>query len=98
MRQTIWNLCLNAVQAMPEGGEMRVGGRSCPTRPAWLQIWVADTGPGIADEDLPHIFEPFYSTKPEGSGIGLALVYRVLQDHGGLVEAGAGPERARRSP
>jgi signal transduction histidine kinase len=49
-------------------------------------VWITDTGHGIADEDLPHIFEPFYSTKPEGSGIGLALVYRVLQDHGGQIE------------
>ena len=87
MRQAIWNLCLNAVQAMPEaGGEIRVGGYLMPGDSAPLQIWIADTGQGIADEDLPHIFEPFYSTKPEGSGLGLSLVYRVMQDHGGQVE------------
>ena len=88
MRQAIWNLCLNAVQAMPDaGGEIRVGGCLMPGDSAPLQIWIADTGQGIADEDLPHIFEPFYSTKPDGSGLGLALVYRVMQDHGGQVEA-----------
>jgi two-component system sensor histidine kinase PilS (NtrC family) len=92
-RQTLWNLCINAVQSMPEGGELRVGscGLSDHGRPSWLQIWVADTGCGIGDEHLPHIFEPFYSTKPEGSGLGLALVYRVLQDHGGQVEVRTRP-------
>ena len=90
MRQAIWNLCLNAVQAMPDGGEMRVGGRALgQTEPEQIQIWVADSGHGIADADLPHIFEPFYSTK--AGGIGLALVYRVLQDHGGLIEARSRP-------
>ena len=90
MRQAIWNLCLNAVQAMPDGGEMRVGGQALgePEREQ-IQIWVADSGHGIADADLPHIFEPFYSTR--AGGIGLALVYRVLQDHGGLIEARSRP-------
>jgi two-component system sensor histidine kinase PilS (NtrC family) len=87
MRQAIWNLCLNAVQAMPDsGGEIRVGAYLLPWDASRFQIWVTDTGQGIAEEDQPHIFEPFYSTKPEGSGLGLALVYRVMQDHGGQVE------------
>jgi two-component system sensor histidine kinase PilS (NtrC family) len=87
VRQALWNLCLNAVQSMPEGGELRVGGRRLPTAgPGRLQLWITDTGCGIPESDLPHIFEPFYSTKPEGSGIGLALVYRVVQDHGGHIE------------
>ncbi len=86
LRQAVWNLCLNAVQAMPEGGELRVGARSLRERGGRLQISITDTGQGIADGDLPHIFEPFFSTKPEGSGIGLALVYRVVEEHGGSVE------------
>jgi two-component system sensor histidine kinase PilS (NtrC family) len=87
MRQVFWNLCLNAVQAIPDGGgEIRVGSRRLPGDPSQLQFWVADTGSGIADQHLPHIFEPFYSTKAEGSGLGLALVYRVMQDHGGRID------------
>jgi two-component system sensor histidine kinase PilS (NtrC family) len=87
LRQAIWNLCINAVQAMPEGGELRVGGRIVPGGgPPRLQLWISDTGQGIAETDLPQIFEPFFSTKAEGSGIGLALVYRVVQDHGGQIE------------
>jgi two-component system sensor histidine kinase PilS (NtrC family) len=90
MRQAIWNLCLNAVQAMPDGGEMRVGGQALgESDREQIQVWVADSGHGIADADLPHIFEPFYSTK--AGGIGLALVYRVLQDHRGLIEAHSRP-------
>jgi len=82
-RQVVWNLCLNALQAMPEGGELKVamavpGGR--------LLLRVADTGEGIADGDLGHIFEPFYSTKAAGTGLGLALVHRVVQDHGGEID------------
>jgi two-component system sensor histidine kinase PilS (NtrC family) len=86
LRQAVWNLCLNAVQAMPEGGELRVGARSLRERGGRLQISITDSGQGIADGDLPHIFEPFFSTKPEGSGIGLALVYRVVEEHGGSIE------------
>jgi two-component system sensor histidine kinase PilS (NtrC family) len=92
VRQAIWNLCINAVQAMPEGGELRVGGRVVPGGgPPRLQLWISDTGVGIAEHDLPHIFEPFFSTKEEGSGIGLALVYRVVQDHGGQIEVRSQP-------
>ncbi len=82
----MWNLCLNAVQAMPDGGELRVGAQSLRDRGGRLQISITDTGQGIAETDLPHIFEPFFSTKPEGSGIGLALVYRVVEEHGGSIE------------
>ena len=86
-RQAIWNLCLNAVQAMPEGGELRVtmtaGGR--------LVLRVSDTGEGIEAADLGHIFEPFFSTKPGGSGIGLALVHRIVQDHGGEIDVYSRP-------
>lgn len=92
LRQAVWNLCINAVQAMPEGGELRLGGRIVPSgNAASLQLWVTDTGHGITDNDLPHVFEPFFSTKAEGSGIGLALVYRVMQDHGGQIEVRSQP-------
>jgi two-component system sensor histidine kinase PilS (NtrC family) len=87
MRQALWNLCLNAVQAMPDGaGEIRVGSRVLAGNPPRLQFWIADSGAGIAEHDLPHIFEPFYSTKAGGTGLGLALVYRVVQDHGGQID------------
>jgi len=87
-RQAVWNLCLNAVQAMPEGGELRVTIAPVAGR---LLVRITDTGEGIAPDDLGHIFEPFFSTRPDGSGIGLALVHRIVQDHGGEIDVQSRP-------
>jgi two-component system sensor histidine kinase HydH len=87
-RQTAWNLCLNAVQAMPDGGELRV---SMTTVGGRLLVRVTDSGEGIAAADVGHIFEPFFSTKPAGSGLGLALVHRIVQDHGGDIDVESRP-------
>jgi signal transduction histidine kinase len=83
LREAIWNLCLNAVEAMPEGGELRV---TAGLDGGLLRIAVSDTGVGIAAPDLPHIFEPFFSTKAGGNGLGLALVHRIARDHHGDVD------------
>lgn len=83
LRQVFWNLCLNAVEAMHDGGQLHVGARQFGRH---IEVWVSDTGMGIQDADLPHVFEPFFSTKSEGSGIGLALVHRIVQDHGGDID------------
>ena len=82
-RQILWNLCLNAVEAMPEGGELRV---AAVVRGDMLEVTISDTGEGIAASDLSHVFEPFFSTKSEGTGLGLALVHRVVQEHGGDID------------
>jgi signal transduction histidine kinase len=87
-RQVVWNLCLNAVQAMPEGGELHV---KAAVMGRHLQVRVSDTGEGIAHDNLGHVFEPFFSTKPDGSGLGLALVHRIMQDHGGEVHVESAP-------
>ena len=87
-RQAVWNLCLNAVQAMPEGGELRIGAQVVDDQ---LTVQVSDTGDGIAATEIHHVFEPFFSTKPGGSGLGLALVHRVLQDHGGDINVDSTP-------
>ncbi|MGH7278141.1 MAG: two-component system sensor histidine kinase NtrB, partial [Candidatus Rokuibacteriota bacterium] len=87
-RQAVWNLCLNAVEAMPDGGELRVGAEVHRRR---LEVSVADTGDGIASAELSHLFEPFFSTKPHGSGLGLALVHRIVQDHGGEADVRSAP-------
>jgi two-component system sensor histidine kinase PilS (NtrC family) len=88
LRQALWNLCLNAVDAMPEGGELTVGATVVASR---LELSVADTGRGIAPDDVTHIFEPFFSTKPEGSGLGLALVHRIVRDHDGEIDVQTDP-------
>jgi two-component system, NtrC family, sensor histidine kinase PilS len=88
MSQAIWNLCLNAVEAMPEGGELRVGARPAERERGLgrLEVWITDTGHGIPEADLAHVFEPFYSTKAGGTGLGLASVYRIVHEHGGQIE------------
>jgi two-component system sensor histidine kinase PilS (NtrC family) len=88
LRQAVWNLCLNAVEAMPGGGELTI---EAAPREAVLELRVADTGHGIAGPDLGHLFEPFFSTRPEGTGLGLALVHRVVRDHGGQVDVESEP-------
>jgi two-component system sensor histidine kinase PilS (NtrC family) len=93
LRQALWNLCLNAVEAMPAGGELTV---AAAVRDGQLAIEVADTGDGIPPADLPHLFEPFFSTKPGGTGLGLAMVHRIVQDHGGEVSVDSVPGRGTR--
>src|SRR2546426_360790 len=88
-RQVLWNLCLNAVEAMPEGGELRVGATLVPGHK--LEVSVADSGHGIAPDDLAHVFEPFFSTKSDGTGLGLSLVHRIVQEHGGEVDVRSTP-------
>jgi two-component system sensor histidine kinase PilS (NtrC family) len=82
-RQAIWNLCLNAHEAMPGGGELRVAATASDDT---LVVRVTDTGEGVPPDDVAHVFEPFYSTKTSGTGLGLAMVQRIVQDHGGRVE------------
>jgi PAS domain S-box-containing protein len=83
MEQALTNLVLNAVEAMPIGGILNVG-LSAGDR--WLSITVSDTGPGIPLEIQRHIFEPFFTTKTRGTGLGLAVARRVIEEHGGTIE------------
>ena len=82
LRQVIWNLVLNAAQAMPGGGCVRVSLSQIGER---LRIMVVDEGSGIPQADLQKVFDPFYSRKTGGTGLGLATVDRVAREHGGEV-------------
>ena len=94
--QVVSNLVLNADQAMGDGGVIRVGARNMSLSEAWgplppgryVEVQVADDGPGIPSKDLPHIFDPFFTTKPQGSGLGLAVCFSVVQKHGGHIAVG----------
>lgn len=85
LEQALIALMINAIEAMPEGGILKVhtrdGGRDV------VEIVIKDNGIGIKEEDLPHIFEPFYTTKKDGKGVGLGLsvVYGIVERHGGLI-------------
>jgi len=85
MQQVFLNLVLNAVEAMPRGGRLEVG--VCPTaEPRGASISFSDSGRGIAPADLSHIFDPFYTTKPDGLGLGLYVTRNIVKQHGGHIE------------
>ena len=85
LRQAFINIVQNAVQAMPSGGGVRI--RTRPEEVDWVRVTVTDQGVGIAPEDVDKIFKLYYTSKPGGSGIGLSVVYRIVQLHDGTVEA-----------
>lgn len=83
MKQVLVNLIKNAMQAMTRGGVLTVqtGGAG-----DWVWVDVTDTGGGIAQDKINHIFEPFYTTKKKGTGLGLMIVQRIVHQHGGKIE------------
>jgi signal transduction histidine kinase len=91
LRQTLLNLILNGFQAMPEGGTLTLEAK---TSNGNILIGVADTGNGIASENLARIFDPYFTTKARGSGLGLAIARRIVEAHRGTItvfsEAGRG--------
>jgi two-component system NtrC family sensor kinase len=95
IQQALMALLINACQAMENGGEI-----SLTTRPTTdgVEIEVADTGPGMTPEVAQHAFEPFYTTKEQGSGVGLglAVVYGIVQRHGGRIDLDTAPGKGCR--
>jgi signal transduction histidine kinase/CheY-like chemotaxis protein len=98
--QAIQNLTLNAVEAMPHGGVIRIslanetivpGANSALAPGRHVRLAIADSGVGIKPEILPRIFDPFFSTKKVGSGLGLATVYSIVKRHDGRIEAESTP-------
>ena len=83
LKQAFMNVVLNAIEAMPQGGVLKV---STITDEDSVGIKVVDTGVGILEEDLSQLFEPFFTKKMRGTGLGLANVKRILGEHGGSVE------------
>jgi signal transduction histidine kinase len=83
VRQALLNLMLNGMQAMAEGGRLTINLRR---EHQLAVVEVTDEGEGIAPDVLPRIFELYFTTKAKGSGIGLAMTYRILQMHGGALD------------
>ncbi|GGA65989.1 hypothetical protein GCM10011507_16990 [Edaphobacter acidisoli] len=91
IQQALLNLVLNAMQAMKHGGNIEVRVRRDHQ---FAVVEVADDGEGIPPEVLPRIFELYFTTKPKGSGIGLAMTYRILQMHGGTLDVRSNTDAA----
>jgi signal transduction histidine kinase len=89
LQQALLNLALNACDAMPDGGTLRMTCRAAPRRR--VEVRVEDTGIGIQPEHLGRIFDLYFTTKAKGSGIGLSMVFRIVQLHGGEVEVESTP-------
>ena len=85
LEQVLMNLLLNARDAMPGGGSVTIRGAHAVERPGWVQLVVADTGGGIPSDSLARIFEPGFTTKANGSGLGLWISRRVIRDHRGEI-------------
>lgn len=100
LQQAFLNVLQNACQAMPDGGTVTLWAEQ--EQADWVKISIADTGSGIPAQDLDKIFTLYYSTKPDGSGIGLSMVYRIIQLHDGTIEVqsevGRGTTMAIRLP
>jgi signal transduction histidine kinase len=88
LQQVLWNVLLNAVQAMNTEGTVSVAARRVNDR---VDILVTDTGKGIPPEHVSKIFEPFFSTKHKGTGLGMTISKRIMDQHGGSITVTSTP-------
>lgn len=103
IRQVFWNLSINAVEAMEKGGRLKVSSRLVTTLASngaagtpWVEVAFSDTGRGISEPDLGKIFYPFFTTKDHGSGLGLSIVHRIVEDHQGRIHVESRPGEGAR--
>lgn len=93
MKQVFFNLIKNSLEAMPDGGTMAI---SLTVGDAYLTLDFLDSGMGIAPDDFSRIFEPYHTTKEAGNGLGLMIVQRIIQEHGGQIEVSSKPNAGTR--
>lgn len=86
MKQVILNLLMNAIQAMPKAGRLGLSGRVSRDG-HWVELTIQDSGIGIPPEDMDKLFDPFFSTKEGGIGLGLSIAHRIIDQHHGKIEA-----------
>jgi two-component system sensor histidine kinase PilS (NtrC family) len=90
LRQLFWNLSRNAIQAMPDGGRLTVSAER--RKSTAILVW-SDSGVGMSEDVRQRAFEPFMTTNPQGTGLGLAVVYTAVEDHGGSIDIDSAPGR-----
>jgi len=84
LKQVFWNLCQNALRAMPNGGPLTI--RAWKSNDGGARVAFEDRGMGMAPEEQARLFEPFHSGFPGGTGLGLSIVFQILEDHGGRLQ------------
>lgn len=92
VQQVVLNLMRNAVEAMSESPVRNLTVEANPLEGGWVEVLIADTGPGLAPEVLERLFQPFVTTKAEGMGVGLSICRTIIEAHGGELTAGNRPE------
>jgi len=90
LKQVFINIITNGLQAMSDGGAISVSTKKVPKG---IEVRIADEGPGIPEEDLEHIFQPFYTTRENGSGLGLCISYKIIEVHQGDIWAIRNPDK-----
>lgn len=85
VEQAIINIILNSVEALHKGGEIRIATSNGKENRGFIKVEILDNGPGIDPEDLPYVFDPFFSKKKRGTGLGLSNVKKIIEAHGGSV-------------
>jgi signal transduction histidine kinase/putative methionine-R-sulfoxide reductase with GAF domain len=90
MKQVFLNLLLNAIQAMPGGGHLTLRGQNSEDG-QWIHISIQDSGIGISSENINKLFDPFFSTKEGGIGLGLSITHRIIDQHHGKIEVESAP-------
>jgi signal transduction histidine kinase len=90
LKQVILNLVMNALQAMPEGGRLRLSVQK-PEKDRWIQIGIQDSGVGIPPEYMDKLFDPFFSLREGGIGLGLPIAHRIIDQHHGRIEVVSTP-------
>lgn len=90
LHRALSNLVLNAIEAMPNGGELTLRGEP---RADSIRIAVSDTGSGLTQQETANLFTPYYTTKSQGTGLGLAVVQSIVSDHGGRISVMSDPGR-----
>jgi two-component system sensor histidine kinase PilS (NtrC family) len=91
LSQAMWNLVINGAEAMPEGGVLTIG-----LGPGAREIFVEDAGPGIPESIRNRIFNPFFTTKDRGTGLGLATVHAIVEAHRGTISVANGRQGGAR--
>jgi len=96
LKQAFLNLAINSLEAMPEGGTLRIsleasGGAAMESLRRMAVVNIQDTGVGIPAEQIPRLFDPYFTTRPKGTGLGLTIVHRIIREHHGSIAAASTP-------